>query len=252
MILLYLIIVEESLKEVKMTKPAVLHPAGENERKRNWDSPCLSLPGEKAMIDAAFTTMIEGALAAMEENGLTRPVSLDLLWSKGPIAGEREEEERGILLEHEMPGRGAFYVRKAYENLAEIREHLKKGEQLRIWYSLNADDLCGLYWLSASVADVARDGQVMLVKLPDFEVDQAGHVYQCDGWKQMDPALWARYTPYAMPVTAEMVQVMGRLWENLKEEQGENREVIGGRVWTIYSDLQNAIDAEIHQDPADE
>lgn len=201
------------------------------------------------MIDAAFTTMIEPALATLEESGLTKPVGLDLLWSKGPICADHEEEERGVLLEKEVPGRGAFSVRKAYESLAEIRDHLRDGDQLRIWYSLNADDLCGLYWLSASLADIAKDGQIMLVKLPDFEVDQAGTVYQCDGWKQMDPALWARYTPYAMPVTAEMIRVMGRLWDNLRLDQGENREVIGGRVWTISPDLQAAIDAELQTSP---
>lgn len=202
------------------------------------------------MIDAAFTTMIEPALAVLAESGMTKPVSLDLCWSRGPISADKEEEERGALLEKEVPGRGAFYVKKAYENLAEIKDHLREGEQLRIWYSLNEDDLCGLYWLSNSLADLVRDGQIMLVKLPDFEVDQAGTVYQCDGWKQMDPALWARYTPYAMPVTAEMIRVMGRLWENLRKDQGENRAVIGGHVRSISEQLAKALEAELHPEEA--
>lgn len=193
------------------------------------------------MIDAAFTEMIIPGLAVLHEQNQTDPVSLDLKWSEGSIAPETEEEQRAAVLEQSDPGRGAFAVRKAYENLMDIKERLKNREQLRIWYSYASDDLCGLYWLCHEIAGLVSNGQVLLVKLPDFLLDAEGGVVQCNGWKEMDPALWARYVPFSMPASAQMIQAMAKIWENLQKENGDYREEIGGIVRSFPASIVETI-----------
>lgn len=55
-------------------------------------------------------------------------------------------------------------------DLAVIQERLASGENIRIWYSDNPDELCGFYWLMDALRNLSENhGTIYAVKLPEFE-----------------------------------------------------------------------------------
>ena len=69
------------------------------------------------------------------------------------------------------------------------------GEPIRIWYSDNADELCGLYWFMALIYfRGAPCDKIYLVKLPAWEYDeQKQTVLQKNSWGDVAPGEWHTY-----------------------------------------------------------
>lgn len=83
------------------------------------------------------------------------------------------------------PSEGSFDVTidlsKTLQNICERAAH---GEDVRIWYSNQPDDLCGLYWFMTELQPLEkRLGTALIVKLPEYEYRENNTVVVHAQWK---------------------------------------------------------------------
>lgn len=174
----------------------------------------------------------------------------DLTLSIGDISEECPDSRRMQTLEHLY----SFYPNgagnraaqraliKASENYKAVRERAKAGECLRIWYSSQPDEMCGLYWFMEQLnrLEVPRS-QISIVKLPEWEADEKGNIVQRTSWGEMPPEGWYRHLPLQRPVPAAFSQSCASHWHELQEENAPLRAVLNERLVSVseklYDDL---------------
>lgn len=129
-------------------------------------------------------------------------------------------------------------LKKAGENLNAVREHAKAGESLRIWYSNQPDELCGLYWFMEQLTRwEIHDNLASMVKLPDWETDDAGKIIQKSGWGEVAPEEWHRYLPLETPVLEAFRQGCALNWQMLQGENAPLRAVLNGQLVSMPETL---------------
>ncbi|MEA4954689.1 MAG: DUF3658 domain-containing protein [Pseudoflavonifractor sp.] len=122
-------------------------------------------------------------------------------------------------------------LKKAGENLNAVRGRAKAGESLRIWYSNQPDELCGLYWLMDQFTQwEIHDNQASMVKLPDWETDDAGKIMQKSGWGEVAPEEWHRYLSLETSIPAAFRQGCAFNWQMLQGENAPLRAVLNGQL----------------------
>ena len=60
-------------------------------------------------------------------------------------------------------------IQKIKTTLSSVIERYVAGEEVRIWYSYNPDELCGMYWLMKQLRPLNCQTTIYLVKLPTWE-----------------------------------------------------------------------------------
>ncbi len=129
-------------------------------------------------------------------------------------------------------------LKKANENLNMVRERAKAGESLRIWYSNQPDELCGLYWFMDQLTQwEIPDNQVFMVKLPDWETDEAGRMIQKSGWGEAEPEEWHRYLSLETPIPAAFRQGRASNWQTLRGENAPLRAMLNGQLVSMPETL---------------
>ncbi|MGE4277714.1 MAG: DUF3658 domain-containing protein [Lawsonibacter sp.] len=133
-------------------------------------------------------------------------------------------------------------LEKAKEDLNMVRERAKAGDSLRIWYSNQPDELCGLSWFMDQLTRwEIPDHQVFMVKLPDWETDKTGRLVRKSGWGEVEPEGWHRYLPLETPVPAAFRQSCALDWQVLQGENAPLRAMLNGRLVsvpdTLYDDF---------------
>ena len=61
-------------------------------------------------------------------------------------------------------------IQKIKTTLSSVIERYVAGEEVRIWYSYNPDELCGMYWLMKQLRPLNCQTTIYLVKLPDLGI----------------------------------------------------------------------------------
>ncbi len=127
--------------------------------------------------------------------------------------------------------------RQALENLETVKQRLEQGEPVRVWYSRQPDDLCGLYWFAAQLSRWAVPaGQVWAVKLPEW-VQQGGTVVEYTGWGEVEPGAWGRLVPLQARLPKALVEGIAARWQQLQQENAPLRAVVNGRLCSVPEDF---------------
>jgi hypothetical protein len=88
-----------------------------------------------------------------------------------------------IYPDHEGHQAAGELLHRAKENLKTVRSRAAEGEALRVWYSNQPDELCGMYWLMAQLDPLKENcGPISLVRLPEWEVDENDNIVRKSGW----------------------------------------------------------------------
>jgi hypothetical protein len=141
-------------------------------------------------------------------------------------------------------------LKRANEDLGAIRERAAAEEGLRIWYSDQPDDLCGLYWVMGQLNQWnVNHGQVSVVKLPEWEVDGNGNIVRKISWSEVAPQEWRQYLSLQKPVPPLVIQSYADGWQTLQAEGASLRAVLNGQLVgmpeTLYDDfILREIEAE--------
>ena len=195
-------------------------------------------------MEILFSTSAAGGLKC--SHAASGPVcAFDLVLSVGDISedipGPRRREalralERSIL---SLPGAEDHIdqcVTAAAASLETLLRLSVEGEPVRIYYSHQPDELCGLCWLLSRL-DPPKDRSVSLVRLPLFEQREDGCLVSYTGWGEVHPRDWPRFLSQAQPVSPVLVRAAANRWKELQRENAPLRAVVNGRLSSVPEDF---------------
>lgn len=170
--------------------------------------------------------------------------SLEGGWSMGDIAESQFPQGRRRLLERLFaasfsgsPAEQEQIIRESLDelqaNLQTVLERSARGEEMRIWYSDNPDDACGLCWLLAKLHGLETPGPVTLIKLPVWEYGEDETVMAYTGWGEISPGEWGRYLPLAQPARPVLLRACAARWQQLQRENAPLRVCLNGGLQSV-------------------
>jgi len=122
-------------------------------------------------------------------------------------------------------------IQKAKDALKEVYSRISAGESVRIWYSNQPDELCGMYWFMAQINKLElQSGQVILIALPDWEFDENGNVLIQSGWGGVRLGDWYRHLDLQRVATSAFCKGCAAHWERLQQENAPLRAMLNGRL----------------------
>ena len=170
---------------------------------------------------------------------------LGLALSIGEISGPDFWSGRGEAFEKlrsVWPAEGS--ARRVEEKLAECRERLAlllercaSGEEMRIWYSDNPDEMSGFYHLMSLLCPIEGRGRVCAVKLPDWETMGDGTARHLMGCGELGPGDWGRLAMTQREITPAYMSWCAAKWRELQEENSALRAVINGQLCSAAEDV---------------
>lgn len=128
-------------------------------------------------------------------------------------------------------------LRRTKEALAAVCARSAAGEAIRIWYSHNPDELCGLYWLMAKLHQLMNHGPVYLIKLPEWEVTADHTVIRYNGWGEVRPGECGRYAAFQRQAPQALISGYAMEWRRLQEENAPLRVVLNGQLVSAPEDI---------------
>lgn len=133
-----------------------------------------------------------------------------------------------------------------------ILSRIRGGEDARIWYSSQPDEICGFIWLLSQLSrlDDAR-GTLYCIKLPDHKIHNNRSFQHTVGWGEISPGQWHRYLTLQECVPSLLCQSCFILWKNLQKENSPLRAVVNGNLLSVPVDFYDEfIRREISAQPA--
>ena len=130
-------------------------------------------------------------------------------------------------------------VNKVGENLETISKRLQEGEAIRIWYSDNPDELCGMYWFMSWLRRFYKELslKVYLVKLPEYEEKDDNTIVQRYAWGDVGPEEWGKYVSLQKEVTEAFVKMCAMQWNILQQENAKLRATLNGKLVSVSEDI---------------
>lgn len=131
-------------------------------------------------------------------------------------------------------------------NLNLIYKRSAEQEPMRIWYSDQPDELCGMYWLMWQIGKWDVYGPIYVVKLPCWEEGDKGEIIQKSGWGELSAEEWSRYVPLQRKIKQNFIMSCADQWETLQKENAPLRVMLNGRLVSMPEDIYDSfIEREI-------
>ncbi|MEQ8201016.1 MAG: DUF3658 domain-containing protein [Syntrophomonadaceae bacterium] len=201
-------------KPTKEEVEAAGREAKEKERLA-WES--ATPLGGKIIDIYGFNLVLSVGDISENQPGIKRKQTLEHLYSVYP-------NDQGRHMVEEI-------LKRANEDLKAIRERAAAGEALRIWYSNQSDEMCGLYWFMGQLNQWGvHDGPVSIVKLPEWEADDKGNIIRKNSWGEVAPEEWHRYLALQRPVLPVFIQNCAAHWQELQAENAPLRAMLNGQL----------------------
>lgn len=162
----------------------------------------------------------------------------------GLSIGDISEDIPGPLRQKALARLFSFYpgenvaselLQNAAAQLHEIQNRVSNGEDLRLWYSDQPDELCGLYWLLTQLP--SQRGRIYLVKLPEWELREDGSLVRYTSWGDVKPGQWRRFLSRQTPAPAVFCRACAGIWRTLQAENAPLRAVLNGRLVSMPETL---------------
>ena len=130
----------------------------------------------------------------------------------------------------------AELMQRTADAMKEVCSHISAGESVRIWYSNQPDELCGMYWFMAQLNNLElQSDQVILVQLPDWEIGDENAAMS--GWGGVKPSQWHRYLDFQRAATSAFCKSCATHWQRLQQENAPLRAVLNGRLMSVPETL---------------
>lgn len=218
-------------------------------------------PATREEIEAATREAKEKARLAWERavpmgGNASDIFGFNLMLSLGDISEDQPGIKRQQTLEHlysvypNDEGRQAAkeILHRAQDDLRIIRERFTAGEALRLWYSDQPDEMCGLYWFMGLIRQwnqrhqrKGSDEQVTIVKLPEWETDEQGNLMRKTSWSEVAPEEWQRYLAGQKTLLPMVMESFTAHWRGLQAENAPLRALLNGQLIsmqeTLYDDV---------------
>lgn len=197
----------------------------EEKARQDWES---AIPlGSKASDAYCFDLSL--SIGEITETGIghQRKEVLNKLRSIWPKQAADDELEERIL--------------KDQSNLDSLLERCSDREPIRVWYSHNPDEMCGMYWLMSLLRPIKARGPVYLVKLPEWEYRENGVICSHNGWGEISPGEWGRYQTLQQEAMPAFFALCATKWSQLREENAPLRVVLNGQLQSASDTIYDSI-----------
>lgn len=200
----------------------------------------------KAEIEKAQRELVEKERRAWEKavplSGNSVDVfSFHLVWSVGNIADSTISIERLAALERlfsiypekvGIPAAEKLY-QSAIASLDTVRNQVENDATLRIWYSNQPDEICGLYWFLNLLESWEQSSiKVVLVKLPEWEMEEET-IIRHSSWGEIEPGKWHSYLSLQKAMPQPLLRAISARWSELQKENKPLRAVVNGRLQSV-------------------
>lgn len=195
--------------------------AAEEQERLEWEN---AVPmGGNAKDVFGFNLILSVGDIAKEDFAARRQKNIEFLWSIYPS----DCSDSAFRLTSELE-----------KTLKTICWRATQGEDIRIWYSNQPDELCGLYWFMTELqAFEGQLGAVYIVKLPEHEYRDSNTVVSHAAWGEISPGDWHRYTAFAEATTAVFRSSCATRWNSLQKENAPLRAMVNGQLLSVAEDI---------------
>ena len=136
-----------------------------------------------------------------------------------------------------LPGVEEWIAQCAASAAASLEDLLRRRTApVRIWYSSQPDELCGLCWL-LSCLDGQEERPVSLVRLPRYEQRDDGVLVSYNGWGELRPQEWKRFLALERPASPALIRAAANRWKELQAENAPLRAEVNGRLSSVPEDF---------------
>ena len=168
-----------------------------------------------------------------------------LAWDMGDISEDGIGEKRldvlnalySIYDDDTQKGAKMQYDR-AKADFALVMERIKNGEDVRIWYSDQPGERCGMLWFMAEMRTVADyKGRLYTVKIPKYMFSEVTNtITEYNGSGEVATSEWHRFIGFTQDKTKEYWGYAQQWW-NLRRENSSLRAVLNGKVRSVEEDI---------------
>ena len=135
--------------------------------------------------------------------------------------------------------------RNAVRDFQTVRTRLTEGGQVRIWYSDQPDEMCGMYWFLAQLEQQRMPaGRIVLVS-PEDRNSELCHL----GWGAAEHGEWGKHLSSQKNISQEFLTDIACRWKKLQDERAALRAVVDGKLCSVPEDfydpfIQKELDAQ--------
>ena len=129
---------------------------------------------------------------------------------------------------------------KTIAALSALVKRYVAGEAVRIWYSHNPDELCGMYWLMSQLRPFNLQTPIYLVMLPLWEYGKENTVISRTGWGEIAPEEWSKYVVLQEEVRPARLSSCSAKWQQLQEENSPLRATLNGHLQSVPEDVYDS------------
>lgn len=196
----------------------------EEKARRDWEN-AVSLGSERNdsyCFDLALSVgeITETELGAQRRDALKKLASV---WPREDLEQELEEE-----------------LQNARRDLDSVLARCAGGEDVRVWYSHNPDEMCGMYWLMAQLNTLKQRGAVYLIQIPAWNDQDETIVHTYQGCGELGPGEWGKFLSLQREGKPALVEACAQHWQELQRENAPLRIFLNGRLQSAPEDLYDS------------
>lgn len=200
---------------------AVQRRAAERSR-REWEE-AVPLGGEPSDVYCLDLVLSVGDISE-EMPGLLRRQALEKL-----ICGSVPEEEARKQIQR--------LWEESQEALSSVVARSVAGETVRVWYSQQPDELCGLCFFLERLQSAGAAGPVSLVELPQWEERPDGTMVHWISCGEVSPGEWGHLlTEERIPSQARR-RFFVNCWRELRRKNAPLRALVNGQLMGVPADF---------------
>ncbi len=181
--------------------------------------------------------------------------------STGDISGDCLSENRINYLSNVyslFPEEYAYsldYLKEAKESPDKLIHRSSMGEAVRIWYSEQPYEYCGLCWfLSELQKRMEKLPKMCAIKLPN-RVEWGNTIVNYMGWGGVSPKEFYKFLPLEKEVIPAFIRFAALKWREMQAENSPIRAVINGTLQSVPKDFYDSfikreidnMDTEFHE-----
>ncbi|MBQ1229083.1 MAG: DUF1835 domain-containing protein [Firmicutes bacterium] len=172
----------------------------------------------------------------------------DLRLSMGSIAGkvtgdERRAELMRLFSIYDESGKLTerhFQEIKIF--LEQVEEKVRCGESVRIWYSDDADDYCGMLWFVSELCSRKLPvDKVFMVKVPSWGETIEGRKYFSRGTQEVNNKDWHMYAQSQQHVPEKLIELFNDTWIRMQEDNSQLRVIVNGSPASVPENFYDSL-----------
>ncbi len=155
-----------------------------------------------------------------------RVKTIEDLWSIYPIFKDDKEFN---LFENTKTG------------IENIFNRITNNDEVRVWYSDNPDDMCGLYWFVSEMKKRnIKPENLYIVKLPQYEYTKNNTINSYFSWSEVHPDKWHKYIELQEKTQDVFYTHCSMAWAKLQKENSKLRAVLNGNLHSVSQDIYDS------------